>query len=214
MVIKRRELDLNLLPDVSTLDAIRRFEPDVRAVLNHDSDFPELNDRADSSLYLLSRVDSDTRSRYNSAYFRAGLNDFYSLEDAARRDCRKIGLKLEPPLIRESPNPLVHMMYLLRHVNVHATLSETTAHETTVISRMGGVEKEHDWQSVVLSKPTFEQVLLCREARKYYDPVELEKATEWLDSEQLTFGVGLLLMRGVSAYCREVLTAIGRLEGA
>ncbi|WP_146162101.1 hypothetical protein [Nitrosomonas ureae] len=40
-----------------------------------------------------------------------------------------------------------------------------------------------------MSQPPLEQVLLCNEAQRFYDAAQqLERATKWLDQEQLSVG--------------------------
>lgn len=147
------------------MDIFIRLDLDVEQTLSKNDNLIETNERARSALMFFCKQSGDAEPWKNSAYLRAGLNEFYSIEDAARRDWKRsenIGI---PPRIRESSNPLVHLMYLLRHVNVHAQISNTRVEKTALISKMGGVERELDHDAVILDQPTLQQLLRSNEAK-------------------------------------------------
>ncbi len=76
----------------------------------------ETYERAEAALmFFFQTSEKDVRWR-NDARLRAGLNEFYSLEAAVLRDVRTAKVAVVPPRLCESSNPLIHLMYLLRHV--------------------------------------------------------------------------------------------------
>ena len=205
-----RTLDFATLPDLNGMDIFIRLDGELETELKENNIFQEVYERSQAALMFVCQANKGNEPWRNAAYLRAGLNEFYSLEDAARRDCKINRLHGKPAMIRESNNPLVHLMYLLRHINVHAQISNTRVHNTSVISNLGESPEEIEWKAVILDKPTLEQVLHCKEAKKHYYPVELKRATKWVDENQYIFGIGEVFRRGVSAYCRELLQSVDR----
>lgn len=200
----KRILNFTLLPDINSMDVFIRLDGDLEDKFKHSSIFEETYERSQASLMFLCSANKEFESWRNSAYLRAGLNEFYSIEDAARRDFKKHKLGNKPPKISDSNNPLVHVMYMLRHVNVHAAISKTNFHKTSIISTLGGQPEKIDWKSVILTKPILEQILGLKEASKHYNRTELKKATNWIDEKQIIFGIGEIFRRGLSAYCSEL----------
>jgi hypothetical protein len=201
---QRRPLDLALLPAIESMDIFVRLDPAVDKPLKA-SHLAEVYERAQCAVIFFSKAHKEDKDMWlGSGYLRAGLNEFYSLEDAAVRDCRRV--KLHPPgRIRQSSNPLIHLMYLLRHANVHASLSRTRKHDTTIISNLGGERREFEWASVVLDSPCIEHLKRSSEAQECYDNNDLLSAASWLDEAQQAFGVGEVFKRGLEAYCKELL---------
>src|SRR5690606_42123433 len=110
--LRKRTLDFSLLPDVGTMDIIIRFDWDVHAAFPLRTDLPEPTERAKSALMFFCRTgrDDDEEEWRSSAFLRAGLNEFYSMEDAVKWDWSNYRKPRHPPLIRNSMNPLVHVM--------------------------------------------------------------------------------------------------------
>lgn len=202
-------LDFDLLPELNEMDIFIRLDTDLDAKLKEDGIFQEVYERSRSALMFTCGADAKDEAWRNAARLRAGLNEFYSLEDAAKRDFKRNCINEEPAKIRDSKNPLVHLMYLLRHVNVHAQVSNTRVHQTSVISTLGGDSHEVDIGAVILDAPTIDQIQRCNQARDHYNSDDLARATKWIDEVQYVFGIDEVFRRGVSAYCREILLSIG-----
>ena len=201
----KRDLDFSLLPNIDSMDLFMRHEIDIDEKLKEDGLLPEVFERAKASLMFFWETSDKNEDWRNSAFIRGGLNEFYSLEDAAKRDFKKITKNVVPSKIRESRHPLIHLMYLLRHVNVHAKVSSTKAHPISVISTLGDERHEHSYGAIILNSPTINELLACNEAKNYYRVTDLDSVAGWLDGVQCIFGVSEVFRRGLSAYCRELL---------
>lgn len=199
-----RNLDFSSLPCIDSMDIWSRLDRDCEKLLTEDGPLFEVNERTRAALMFFCGVNDKNEGLKNSAYLRAGLNEFYSIEDAAKRDFSKSKLDENAPKISSSKNPLLHLMLILRHVNVHAMVSSTDIYNTSVISKFKDQE-EHAWGAVVLSSPTLDDLLKSNQANKYYCSIELEKAAKWLDEIQYVFGVGEVFRRGLSIYLRQIL---------
>ena len=204
---KKRNLDFSLLPKINGMDIFIRLDGDLEDIFKNSSVFKETYERSQASLMFVCNSNKEYDNWRNSAYLRAGLNEFYSIEDAARRDFKKSKIGFKPPKISESKNPLVHAMYMLRHVNVHADISKTDIHDTSVVSTLGEKPRNIDWKSVILAKPILDQILSLQEAKKFYENSDLKQITKWIEENQNIFGIGELFRRGLSAYCNELYSS-------
>jgi len=65
-------------------------------------------------------------------------------------------------------------MYILRHVNVHAQISNTRVKQTTLISNLGAEEHKVDYAAVIPDQPTLNQLLRSNEAKQHYSKYDRE----------------------------------------
>jgi len=203
----KKKLNYSLLPSIESMNLFQKFEDGVEGILTESHPLSEVYERARASLMFFWSVNDNNENWLNSAYIRAGLNEFYSLEDAARRDFKELGQKKSAVEIKQSGNPLVHAMYLLRHSNVHATVARTKLHPTTVYTRSDSGETAHNYSAVILDGNTQDYLQRSNEANNYYTPEDLTKMGLWIDNNQMVFGVREVFIRGLSAYCKELLSA-------
>src|SRR5438105_8465180 len=109
-------------------------------------------------MFLFRTTEEEVKWR-NDARLRAGLNEFYSLEAAVVRDLRSAQVKVTPPRLSQSRNPLIHLMYILRHVGVHSKPVPTGVAPITVISEYDGKRLEHSYGAVVLESLVIDNLL-------------------------------------------------------
>ena len=105
---KTRPLNFDVLPMVDKMEIFIQLNPDVAERINNSKYLIEVRERSRAALMFFSKPAGDTKDWRNAAYLRAGLNEFYSIEDAARRDWKQTSNTGKPPRICESVNPLVH----------------------------------------------------------------------------------------------------------
>ena len=201
-----RALDFSTLPVIESMDMFIRLDRGIEARLAEL--FKETRERADASLmFFFQTSEKDDRWR-NDARLRAGLNEFFSLEAAAVRDLRGAGKAIIPPRLCESLNPLVHLMYILRHVGVHCRPVPTGVAPITVVSDYNNQRLEHSYGEVVLESLAVDDLLRTAEVKGYYRRSDLESMVNWLTGTQNTFGIGEVFRRGVGAYCCELIAAL------
>lgn len=128
----QRDLDFSLLRAPESMDIVIRLPADVDAHLSSQPSLKEFYDRARSSLHFLVKGKDGEAWRIESL-MRAGLNEFYSLEDSANRVYRLRQRGLAAPEMCDSKHPLVHVMYALGHVNVHVKPTVTWREEVPVV---------------------------------------------------------------------------------
>jgi hypothetical protein len=205
---RRRELDFETLPIIESMDIFARFPSRIEEEFQNLSFLKETYERARSALMFIFQANEDDESWRNDARLRAGLNEFYSMEDAARRDVRRANLKRVPSTIAESRSPLVHLMYILRHVNVHTQAVASRVQEISVTSRLGGEEREFSYGAVIISTISLRDLQRSRDAVNYYQPTDLERALDWLLTNQQAFGISEVFRAGISRYCDELFESL------
>lgn len=130
-----------------------------------------------------------------AAYLRAGLADLVSIEEV-----QKLDRPTSPPLkIRNCTNPLVHLLALVRHLNIHVKSVVAIARE--VSANFGG--HEFDLKVCVISNLTvsdFQDVWNVQ----YYSSAELQRMIDWFQAAQLHWGAGYLLRIGAESFAAEV----------
>ena len=202
-----RTLDFSLLRAPESMDIMIRLPGDIDTGLSSRPTLRELYDRARSSLDFLVKGGDGEAWRIES-HLRAGLNEFYSLEDGANRAYRSRLRGASAPKIVESKHPLVHAMYALRHVNVHVKPTATERQQVPVVYQDPDNPHEFSMGATMLADETLTDVLSTKEAKEYYVPGDLHRVVSWLLDSQKTFGVGQVLRIGLEQYVREVLVCM------
>lgn len=200
----KRRLNFELLPPVEATTIFMKLDTDIEARLKSVGYLEEAINRANGSLMQFHSASAKKASWFNESHIRAGLADFRSMADCLTREYRAAGLRGKPAPIFESLNPLIHLMVLLRDVNLHATATRSSTQETTVISQLGGEPHEYTYDAVVL-EPFDVGELLGRRTDYYCQ--EIEAVVSWLFEKQVVFGVAHIFHEGIEAYCREIIAA-------
>lgn len=132
-----------------------------------------------------------------AAYLRAGLADLVSIEDI-----QKLDRPTNPPLkVRNCANPLVHLLALVRHLNIHVKSVVASAHQAP--ANFGG--QDFDLKVCVISNLTVSDLQTLNNGR-HYAPAELQQMMDWFQAAQLHWGAGYLLRIGAEIYATEVAT--------
>ena len=203
-----RALDFALLPSIDGMDMFIRLDRATEARFAELTYLRETYERAQSSLMFFFQTNERAEQWRNDARLRAGLNEFYSLEAAAVRDLRSAQIQITSPRLSQSSNPLVHLMYILRHVGVHSKPIPTGVTPITVVSEHEAKTIEHSYGAVVLESLSVQDLLRSSEVKSYYRVEDLEATVEWVMTAQRTFGIGEVFRNGTSSYCQELLAEL------
>jgi hypothetical protein len=203
-----RKLDFNALPVIESMDIFARFPARIEEKFEKLGFLSETYERGRSALMFVFQTSEEEKNWRNDARLRAALNEFYSMEDAARRDVRRAKLKKLPPSIAESKSPLVHLMYVLRHINVHTKPVPSRVQNISVTSRLGGKEHEFTYGAVMIDDISLDDLVRSREALNYYSKEDLKAALEWLLRNQQAFGISEVFRAGISSYCDDLFEAL------
>jgi len=197
-------LDLTLLPEINTSGILTTLDPKIEERFNTTGKLPETLNRARGSLMLFYQAKGDNESWRDEAYIRSGLNEFYSINESLKHEHKIAGLPGNALQIQHSANPLLHLMLLMRHVNVHTQSWPATKHETTVIANIDE-PKEYTLTVAIIKDVSIDQLLVKREVKKNYDLSQLNEAIDWFKKNQNVFGAREIFKRGTEAYCWEFL---------
>jgi hypothetical protein len=208
MTKKRPVLEFENLPSIDSHDIFIRLDRSVDKRFQELGFLAETYERAQSALMFFFQTSDEDAPWRNDARIRAGLNEFYSMEDAARRDFRRAKVGVKPSDIKESRSPLVHLMYVLRHVNVHTRPVPTRIQNITVISQIGETH-EFSYDAVIIDAVSVNDLHRCREVKDYYDISELQIALNWMLNKQQVFGVSEIFRAGVNIYSNELMSLLG-----
>jgi len=207
---KLRALDLSLLPEIQSASILIRPAREIEDAITGFAFMHEFYERTQAAIMFVLNTDSESESWRNEAHLRAGLNEFYSLEDAARRAFRRSQQASAVPALSDSRHPLVQVMYMLRHINVHVKPSPTSVHDISVRLNDPEDTREFQWGAVMLAEETASDLLAHSEVRQHYATDDMKNAMDWLLKEQMAFGIGQVLRVGIESYCREVIDALPR----
>lgn len=204
----KRLLDLEVLEDIVYSGILIGLEADIRNRLEALPAMKEFHERAQAALMFFLQTHSGDEIWRHEARVRAGLNEFYSLEDAARRGFKATVRGTKAPKLSESEHPLVHLMYSLRHINVHVKPSSAEVRNITVRFNDPEHDREYTYGAVMLTDGTMDDLLNHADVKKHYRSSEMTATTNWVLRNQQAFGVGRVFEIGVEAYCREVLAPL------
>lgn len=201
----KHKLDFNLLPKMDYAGILTTLDPEIEKKFNTIGKLPETLNRARGALMLFYGAKGHSESWRDEAYIRAGLNEFYSINESLKHEHKTAGLPGNALEIYHTSNPLLHLMLLMRHVNVHIQSSPATRYETTVIAHIDE-PKEYTFTIAVIKNISIDQLLLKREVKKNYDIDQLNNAIDWLKKNQKVFGVREVFKKGTEVYCWELLS--------
>ena len=199
-----QHLDFSLLTEIKTASIFSLLAKDLDSELQALLFMSEFYYRAQSALMFFSELDAEKDSWRNEARIRAGLNEFYSLEDAVRRSFRNSKQSRSPPAISDSLHPLIHFMNSLRHINVHVKPSETELADVNFTFH----NNDFTFKSVMLVDTVSNDLLANKDVKKNYCQRDIVKTLDWFFENQRVFGVGEVFRVGIEAYCREVIASI------
>jgi hypothetical protein len=199
------ELDFALLPSVQGMSLLTGLDRKLDKEMEGRGIFSETLNRARGAVMLFHKVHGPKEPWQNEAYIRGGLCEFYSMDEALVRDLTSASATKEAHRIRDSRNPLLHLMALIRNINVHAAALATSAHESQILF---GPEEPRQLTTInvaIITDLTVEKLLRKREVRNAYSSQDLSMVVDWFNDQQKVFGVSHLLGEGVEAYCHELL---------
>lgn len=173
-------------------------------------DFSDLYDRFCSAIYMASKIGGES-SKYmlsnkarSSAYTRAALAEFSGIDEFIEQNFKQ--LKRETYIIYKQPNPLFHIMRMLRNYNVHVAESTLSAKEINV-ALPSKPEETFDIKICYINNLSAEELKQLKSA-KDYSKAEIEKMITHFESAQHKFGISDLLVRGVMLYSSVISSLI------
>lgn len=199
---KLRSVDFNLLETVRAPQAFTQIEP---TLFSRIQQLPEVLERVEGCVHfcfltnqnsVVTQSDYVGSARPRQMFLRAALCEFGSIGDAAKLDFE--AGRRQAPAMDQLLHPQIHIIRLLRHVNVHLAGSPLGRESRPAIwnGPNGVVEFEHVHYVV---KSLAESVRETDDARKYADG-DLTRMTNWLEDEQCKWGIANVIHRTAETY--------------
>jgi hypothetical protein len=200
-------MDFNLLPPIDGMDIFVRLNPAIENGFNQSGFLDETFDRARAAVLFFCEMQGTDPHWQSEARLRAGLNEFYSIQDEAKRDFRQAQVQVKTPQIRDSDNPLLHLMLILRNINVHTRPNRGRTESITVESRLGEPH-EFTYTGVLIDSLTTADLMAQRDVHKNYQARDVRRIVDWVMDKQAVFGIGEVFRAGVNSYCKEILDTV------
>ncbi|MDB5391934.1 MAG: hypothetical protein JWM11_7580 [Planctomycetaceae bacterium] len=138
----------------------------------------------------------ESGTKLREAYLRAALGEFVSMEETIQLDDSN-GMH---PKIRDSQNPLLHMMKQLRNMQFHLSNSALTSHQQNV--EWGSQNSAMDlWYVEEIDLTDFNKL---HGAANFSDS-DKSKMIGWFNSNQKLWGINELILQSVTLYAKELL---------
>lgn len=180
-----RQLDFSTLPGGDAFErrsVLIGLPEGLRARL---SSMPQTLERVDSAVMFAAHCSGE--SWRAAAFLRAALVDYCSIEEMQGVDrpaCAHFKLAT-------SPNPLLHILALLRHLNVHVQSAEAAAHSINV--QFKGQASDLDVYVISNLDPSN---LAALKNGKHYNRADIDRAVAWFAAKQMMWGAGDLVRMG------------------
>ncbi len=188
----KRLLDFSLFSDDGIFpeysDGLRtRLEP-----------MPETLERANSAVMFAELAEKQSESWASAAFLRAALADLCSMEETQKID------RPASPLVKiaDEQNPLLHLLVLLRHLNIHVKAMEVESEHSTIT--LDGLplflnDEALIWSVLVVTNLSSSDLAALRNGSQY-DPSDLHQAVAQFDKRQRSCGADKLIGQGVAMF--------------
>ena len=158
---------------------------------------PQTLERVEGAVWLAAQSSKQSDPRHAAALLRASLADYCSIEEMQ---------KLDRPgkasfAIRDSRNPLLHLLELLRHLSIHIKTVETSVRAINI--SIGKFES--DINVNVISNLDADDLANLRNG-KHYSRADIERCVAWFKQRQTDWGAGDLISLGAMELGAEVCT--------
>jgi len=144
-------------------------------------------------------------TRLREAFLRASLAEYVSIEDTLKRDLLKLNLTARPIKIFSLENPLLHIMRVLRNLEIHLTSAKLSHSKKDVVAVVS--EAEHQSQTTIwtIDYLTVEKFREPYKVSEHYSKPETESMVKWLNEAQYDWGVNHLLFRAICEWASAIV---------
>lgn len=192
---------MNCTLDFSRLPGDEAFER--RSILIGPSDelrsrlvsMPQTLERVESAIMFAGQFSKQSEPWRAAAFLRAALAEFCSVEEVQKVDRPKESYFA----IKTSTNPLLHVLELMRHLNIHVKSVKVKSHKFGVT--FGGVEA--DLETFIVSNLSARDLMSLRNGKRY-SISDLDRCVDWFEARQTEWGAGDLVRMGTAILATQV----------
>lgn len=201
-----RTVDLSKLKSFVPPGVFIRIDPRIEKKI---SAYPEMYERMEGCVAFcgsIGHLDIDENPAKDvhkrRKYLRAALAEYASLDEAAALDFAVSSTKVAPSML-SLDDPRLHVVRLLRHANVH--LSANDVDNTSRPAMWDGPDGTVEFNYHVFYVPDLEVSIKSTSQASKYNPSDLLKMINWVEKEQMEWGINHLILRTAELYARVLL---------
>lgn len=190
-----RLLDLTRFPPPACFDSRPSVYTLDDGIASRLVRLPAVRDRLQSSIYFAETAAKLQPEWAASAHLRAALAEFVSMGEVQTLDIPSAA-NFET---KHSLNPLVQLMTLLRHFNIHTGTLNLQSH--SVSAQWAGTNRQV--QTAIVRDLTLASLAAVRDT-KHFLPDDLKVMLDWFHVAQCHWGAGYVFRIGAEAFASEL----------
>lgn len=195
-----RILDFSTLPGDAAFEKRSILIGPPKDLIARLSSMPQTLERVESAIMFAAQSSMQSEPWRAAAFLRASLADYCSIEEMQKLD-RPAHARFK---LAASPNPLLHLLELLRHLNVHVKTVETVAHSINVQFK----DQTSDMNVYVISNLDPTDLAALRNG-KHYNIADIGRSVGWFTVRQTEWGAGDLVSMGTELLAGAICTHFG-----
>jgi hypothetical protein len=180
-------LDLNSLPGDEAFEGRPILIGPPHELRSRLASMPKTLERVEGAIMFAAQSSKQSEPWRVAAFLRAALADFCSIEEMQKLECGK-GRHFR---IESSANPLLHLLVLMRHMNIHVKSVEVAPHEIGISFD----DIEYQMETFIITHLSARDLSVLRNGKKYRI-ADLEQCVSWFKTFQTKWGAGDLVRMG------------------
>jgi hypothetical protein len=195
-----RTLDISKLASFVAPGVFRRIDPILERSLLR---YPETLERLGGVVHFCARMGQQADEKSSDStqdrrkFLRAALAEYASLDEAATIDAAAAGTTA--PKILALDDPRLHVVRLLRHANIHLAVSQINR------SSREASWKDQDFTFQIFYSPGIGSSIRATDQAAKYRADDLSKMIEWIETEQMEWGLDHLVFKTSELYASNLL---------
>jgi hypothetical protein len=206
--MKKFIINLNKFPVIQNeLSPFMQIGDDRKIALQK---FNQVLDRVEGSLKFLYLFSQEKDSVIKRAFLRATLAEFVSIEEILPNDLQNNNIKTCPFKIKDSQNPLFHILKQLRNYNIHLGNSGLNLSDKVRVFidsaefLKNGEVLEWDATFTIIDNFNLSEFNKLKDAKHFEDNDKISMIN-WFNQNQNIWGVSHVLHLALQIYCDEII---------
>lgn len=200
LAVMPRNLDFTTLPGESEFESRSIFMDFPKELESRLSPLPEVLNRLKSAVMFAETSAKNSEPWRAAAHLRASLAEFCSSEEMQKLD--KPGAR--HLRLADVEDPLIHLLELMRHLNIHVKSAET---DSIAINVSWG-DQEFEMTAYTISNLGYQDLASLRNGKDYL-PADLQRMVAWFEKAQRHWGAGHVVRVGTEALANRLCKHYG-----
>lgn len=190
-----RVLDFNALPNDSSFSSRSLLIELPKSLEARLTPLPLTLERIQCAVMFTGQAVKQSEAWRAAAFLRAALAEYCSIEEMQKADRPKVSSFK----ISESTNPLLHLLQLMRHLNVHVRTTRTKSHSI----ELQLLEHTSDMDVYVVTNLLATELAALQNGANYVF-ADIEQSVTWFMEKQMHWGAGDLIRVGTEVLANEI----------